>query len=265
MSQSSPATVFFRALVMLVCLIAIPAAAIFGNSFPDVLRSLLAGKWPPTAESEACCASEAPRFEPLPMTQAVMTTPPQPLFPQGQPAGLAPIPPAGAMPSTCPMPTGVSPVSYETAVPAVVANEQPDSYTPTMAAVWPTDSALPGEHDAVRPADSADRSFSPAAVGGFPGTAAALSNGALPSGAVRPPARNAADGVDQFTYIQQRLRSLGATYYLLESWGATYRFHCRVAVGGNPNYTHHFEETNADPLRAMATVLRQVETWVATR
>ena len=80
-----------------------------------------------------------------------------------------------------------------------------------------------------------------------------------------PPAQ-ARSTVDQFTYIQARLRELGATYYLLESWGSReqlYRFYCKVAVGGNPNYTHYFEATDSDPLQAMAQVLRQVEGWRA--
>lgn len=69
---------------------------------------------------------------------------------------------------------------------------------------------------------------------------------------------------DQFAYIQDQLRRLGATYYLLESWGndqPLYRFYCKMAVGGNASYTRYFEATDASPLQAMALVLRQVETW----
>jgi hypothetical protein len=64
--------------------------------------------------------------------------------------------------------------------------------------------------------------------------------------------------------VQERLRELGATYYLLESWGSDqqlYRFYCKVAVGGNADYTHWFEVIHADPLQAMRQVLRRVETW----
>ena len=74
--------------------------------------------------------------------------------------------------------------------------------------------------------------------------------------------------VDQFTHIQSRLRQLGASYYLLESWGngqQLYRFYCRVAVEGNPDFTHCFEATDSDPLRAMAQVLQQIETWQTGR
>ncbi len=67
-----------------------------------------------------------------------------------------------------------------------------------------------------------------------------------------------------FSQIQDRLKQLGATYYLLETWGnqqQLYRFYCKMAVGGNANYTHCFEYIGADPLQAMAEVLKQVENW----
>ena len=69
---------------------------------------------------------------------------------------------------------------------------------------------------------------------------------------------------DQFHVIQTRLRQLGATYYLLESWGnqpQMYRFYCKMAVGGSAQYTRCFEATHADPLQSMEQVLRQVEAW----
>jgi hypothetical protein len=69
---------------------------------------------------------------------------------------------------------------------------------------------------------------------------------------------------DPFASIQQRLRELGSTYYLLETWGSRgdyYRFHTRIAVGGNPDYARHFEATDTEALGAMAKVLEQVEAW----
>ncbi len=69
-------------------------------------------------------------------------------------------------------------------------------------------------------------------------------------------------GGDPFHAVQERLKEMGATYYLLESWGnqqQMYRFYCRMAVGGNPNYTHYFEAIESDPVEAMVRVLRQVE------
>ncbi len=71
---------------------------------------------------------------------------------------------------------------------------------------------------------------------------------------------------DWFTATQQRLRDLGATYYLLETWGRhgeLYRFHCKMAIAGNADYTRYFEATDTDASRAMQQVLRQVEAWRA--
>lgn len=67
----------------------------------------------------------------------------------------------------------------------------------------------------------------------------------------------------QFDGIPSRLQALGATYYVLESWGnqQQYRFFCKMAVGGDADYTHCFEAIEADPLQAMRQVMRQVEAW----
>jgi hypothetical protein len=64
--------------------------------------------------------------------------------------------------------------------------------------------------------------------------------------------------------IENKLQRFGATYYVLEAWGSDqqlFRFYCKMAVGGNADYTHCFEATDADPLQAMLHVLKQVEAW----
>ena len=58
----------------------------------------------------------------------------------------------------------------------------------------------------------------------------------------RPPIRNCRAPVasDQFKYIQERLRQLGATYFVLETYGdekREFRFYCRMSIGGNPRVT----------------------------
>jgi len=71
-----------------------------------------------------------------------------------------------------------------------------------------------------------------------------------------------------FLQIQKRLRELGATYYLLETWGneqRLYRFYCQMSVAGSGNYTRCFEATHSNPLEAMQVVLQQVENWRAKR
>jgi hypothetical protein len=106
-------------------------------------------------------------------------------------------------------------------------------------------------------------------------------SGVVPAGYQAPAdsaamARPAVDGIgqsttgtvhsaaDAFCALQDRLRQLGATYYLLESWGSEqqmYRFYCKMAIGGSADYTRYFEATSADPLQAMLDVVRQVEAW----
>jgi hypothetical protein len=85
---------------------------------------------------------------------------------------------------------------------------------------------------------------------------------ALPVAAVQP-ARPVPIPSD-YNEIQERLKKLGATYYVLESWGndqQLYRFFCKMAVAGDADYVHCFEATHSDPLQAMQQVLQQVETW----
>jgi hypothetical protein len=86
----------------------------------------------------------------------------------------------------------------------------------------------------------------------------------LPAAAGDESARAASiSTADPFRCIQDRLRRLGATYYLLESWGnqqQMYRFYCKMAIGGSAAYTRCFEATNANPLQAMRQVLQEVET-----
>ena len=89
---------------------------------------------------------------------------------------------------------------------------------------------------------------------------------AIAGSAVEPHPSNIGD--ERFERIQQRLRRLGATYYLLEAWGSEdqlFRFHCRMALAGSPGATRHFEATDRDPFEAMSRVLREVEAWRAGR
>lgn len=107
---------------------------------------------------------------------------------------------------------------------------------------------------------TADGTLAPAAAP--PATANSGPETAFPPVATPPSSGH----IDQFTAIQQRLQQLGATYYLLETWGSDrnlYRFYCTMAVGGNANYTRCFEQTDRDPLQAMAKVLSEVEAWRA--
>ncbi len=139
----------------------------------------------------------------------------------------------------------------------------------SVAPEWPTaeqPSAIPSERQAA-PADAvacdADGcrvlpATYEAAVGPSGGRGAAL----VSPSQERPPATG------EFQAICDRLKELGATYVLLESWGdrqEQFRFYCKIAIAGNPNYTYRFEATSPAPLSAMAEVLQQVENWRAAR
>jgi hypothetical protein len=72
-----------------------------------------------------------------------------------------------------------------------------------------------------------------------------------------------AETIARLQQIRQRLEDLGADYVVVEttSGSGQYRFHCRMTVDKNTNYTRPFEALSTDPLAAGEAVLRAVETW----
>ncbi len=226
LEMQSSAAVTFRAAVMLVCLVLVPLAAVFGSSFPQVsqvVKSLLRGNGIPRfagATSETPDprrdAGEAPAFAAgvqLPEASADGVDPR--MLPAASPSGgsAAPAPFGGIMSGS--------------------AHSTPPAAMPSAS------QAAPGP--AVHPATFPSPVNSAAAPLVAPSTACAT-----------------------FQQIERRLRELGATYYLLETWGPNgeqYRFHCKMAIAGNPNYNRHFEATESDPIRAMRAALDQVEQW----
>ena len=65
---------------------------------------------------------------------------------------------------------------------------------------------------------------------------------------------------NRFLTIQERLRTLGARYYRLETWedGQSFHFVCRIAEGESAKI---YEAHGSDPLGTMEKVLKQVEIW----
>jgi hypothetical protein len=258
-SDQSSVVVMLRGLVMLVCLVAIPLAALFGSSLPKVVKALEERRWPTLAELKG--ATSRPANSP---------TEPLPFVPAGTPA---------------PAPTAVVQSPGTTAAPDLSQRRPGDAVDATVSAVMPVryDQAADPPANRDRPAApqpnpastmnavSRPRDFAPAPPPGAglvpidspDSRNAGGSNSAL-GASEPPPLPPRAATSDPYTYIQDRLRQLGATYYLLESWGDQrheFRFYCRMAVGGNPQYTHAFWAIDSDPLRAMGEVLRQVEQW----
>jgi hypothetical protein len=209
--MQSTAVVTLRALVMLVCLVVVPLAAIFGSSLPQAFNSLVEGRGLPSFAGTARATDDArSRGGDAPVFASSSETPPHD----------EPPPPARRTDGT--------------------------------GTLW-----APG---AVPPA--MDRSMAEAA----PQAEMARSSppGAQPMQAGQSAPRDPRMAGEDFQQIEHRLRELGATYYLLETWGNAgqmYRFHCKVSLAANASQSQNFDATDADPLRAMHKVREQVEQY----
>jgi hypothetical protein len=305
LNTQSSATVALRALVMLVCLVVVPIAAIYGISVPDALKQPLQRYFGINIASPAAALSEAPRFMPdAPSSQASIIsaeTPAAANLTAGAPAPLANLaavaapafPSAAAAPATLPPATSPSPLALRGAQNVVNPLGLPQGQA------WDADRAssaiIPAGYqapmDPVKPGPTAGLAGGDVSRSGFNTNQASPSAGQDPANvvpawrlggrtlapAMATPAASLSDvrdgastamaggGRDEgFASIQQRLRELGATYFLLESWGAQgqlYRFYCKMAIGGNANYHRYFEATGTDPIRVMSKVLKEVEAW----
>jgi hypothetical protein len=199
----SSAAVAGRALIMLACVVGIPALALWGTSWSEMVKRVQDFRWP-TVFSPASASTPGATDAPAASPNAT------PLTPAGAPNLVRPLEATAPLqPPLAPAPSAVVPADY-----------QESSPTSRLAVCDGSENAM-----------------------------------------------STASAADPFGSIQYRLRQLGATYYLLESWGSEqqlYRFYCKMAVGGNADYTRSFEAIHADKLQAMREVLRDVEVWKGT-
>lgn len=266
--QQSTTVVMFRALVMIVCLIAVPLAALCGSSLPAILKAAQEGRLPTLAELKGATANlknglaDAPHFvsSSYPNNAALpMSMPSDRRFPAAQAA----LPAAGASwsgPAAVQQPSPVIPARYEAPVDTSRSLER--GSTPPVSS-----GPMPARDLAVqRPASLNVLSGTGEKLIPVNGSNSARAEVAL--GSLGTPSTASANPEESFSYVQDRLRQLGATYYLLESWGdqkREFRFYCRMAVSGNSQYTRSFWAIDNDPMRAMSQVLQQVETWRADK
>ena len=176
--MQSSAVVTFRALVMLLCLVLVPLAAIFGSALPQLFNEIVRGRvYPEIARpgNEAGDArsrgGDAPIF-----------------------AGSGQV--ASGYESSGAARAGVRDAAGSLWAPAAARSNSADS-RPGADALH-SQAHLPAVRGNVAPSSS----YSPAA----PGSPAAATRG-VPASA------------DQFKRLECRLRDLGVTYYLLETWG----------------------------------------------
>ena len=261
--MESSTVLAFRIFVMLSCLVVVPMAAIFGSAFPDVVKSVLVDRivaWGTGKSTEPVSKDAGPGFSQLkPVEGAGMT--------QGDP-NIREAPRWGA------------PTTNAASWPAQEGVAQAAAVMPAAAGMQPGDqpTSLAVANDSGRGTSSPyaqDRTASEAPPYDAPDNARPGNQLSYPAGIAGARGPGAAEGriqpleaPDRFTAMERRLREYGATYYLLETWGKDgelYRFHCKMAVGNNPNYTRHFEATDSDALKAMGQVLERVEAWRAGR
>lgn len=268
--QPSSTVTTLRALVMIACLVGIPTMALRGTAFSAMIREYLVQKLGGSiAETDTMATlDEAPPFVPA-VTGAPELS-----------SGFSDAP-SSATPGI-----GLDRKSHD--APSFSLESEPQASPPRFSGPGLSEQAppfpatirdrslgQPGQQaDAVlanydRPSQLGDRrsqtpTYPPNSVSGpgdYPGQPQNASVGPPPQAAQTV---GESSTVDQFLYIQQRLRDLGADYYLLENWGnegKCYRFHCRVAVANSDNFSKHFEATDEQPLGAMTRVLADVEAW----
>lgn len=258
--QPSSTVTTLRALVMLACLVGIPIMALRGTPYAAMIRGYLVqtlGGSIPEPDTRAGL-DEAPPFVPFdtgtpePSSLSAAVSLPANGYPSTSSDSLATEPQSSAPPFQAPAPPRQSPPPIQGLVghpgrqpDAVLANyDRPSKSTDDrgLSPTYPTAPAVGANDYRGMPSPNAN-------LGPPPQAAQAVGEAAT---------------VDQFVYVEKKLRDLGANYYLLENWGdqgECYRFHCRIAVAKGGNFTKHFEATDAQPLGAMTRVLADVEAW----
>lgn len=251
----SSAVVAFRALVMLACLIFVPLAAIFGSVCPEIVRSTL-------IEPILGAKTHPPGSQPA--LEVVVPAGVSGLFGSAGKERVQPHADAGVAPAW----PGVAAPAEQAAWKSPADGRGAADAEPLVHVAIPTNYATPADA-----ATNLNRLNSPAdgaPTSGYAGAKAAAIQGGLAAASARPAHTEGppAGGQDRFNMLERRLREYGAIYYLLETWGnegELYRFHCKMAIGNNPNYTRHFEATHRDALQAMTQVLEQIEQWRSGR
>ncbi|NLE38345.1 MAG: hypothetical protein GX621_10010, partial [Pirellulaceae bacterium] len=251
--------VTLRALVMLACLVLIPAIAVFGKSLPGLALSLLEDGWARWMARSEECRSAAPEFgsgDAGASTRAA-TDDERSIAPRfGADGSVAPAyASSGAATGSHPAPS--APPRAEVPV-GFYAGSDSDTAIVRLPATFPSPSpeglASPGYAQGSGIADRRDAANSWTST---PSDNQRASGSTPPESAVPTVNGNGSLEGGAFLTIQERLRDMGAVSYRLETWGdrqQLFRFQCEITVHGSPHLTRHFEATDGHPLLAMHKV-----------
>lgn len=267
--QSSGLTAL-RSGVMLVCLIALPLAAVVGTSLPKALNRVLRGQMPAEAAEEPAETDPRPRIgaaesllaDDRSEEDSIVKTPKPAPAAEGyanQSVAAAGVPRARI---TGVRPVGAVPKATITAVRAAPASPSP---------LW-----APAERSARSPRPRNSTAHNVASI-----------NATKKSTASQPPLRrtiytapideanssarvSAPDRLAHASFLagqgERRLEELGAVGVRVEPWGTgrgVYRCDCQVPIPGHNHAWRHFQATARGRDAAVACVAAQVEAWQA--
>jgi hypothetical protein len=266
-------------------LISVPLFAIFGKSLPDVFKGLMEGRGlvlgPAPSNAPAQTSVPAAGASTSPFAQQI----PYRASSDGNNASASAATPTNPMASNSAARSAASPKGFSIGDSAAAA--RPASFqAPSEAAPMGQDAfaartsngtgvariADNGSPNANRVATEQSRLGNPAPDSSLSAARDGFGSGAgsnatadrLPNATTANNALAVSTSDEKFHNAERHLRELGATYYMLETWGADnnqYRFICKMAVGGNAGVNQFFQSTKDDPWRAMEDVLAQVEQW----
>lgn len=290
--MQSTAMVALRTTIMIVCLVAVPLAAVMGTALPRFLASLLDGRGK-TTDAHAPAAQDRPTavagHEP---DQATAADEAVVHLPDGEADGQHP---TAHITAVRPVPDEPLTVRGEPRAPeAPVASVRGVGAAPSTEETSPFWSAGRRTSDSSPPRYSTAQYNSRGAGTNGPSTedtgvqhVKRLKQGlhqanllktdySVDSKAKQEPSERPLVKVipqtgerdpravtnDPFATSEQRLRELGATYYRLESWGDRgefYRCACDVRLGSRSRAARHFEAIEPTASQAVAAVIAQVE------
>lgn len=295
--MQSSAMVALRTMTMIVCLVAVPLAAVLGTTLPKAVQSAFGRhEARQTAQVDKDAVSATAHGHDLvtsaPDSIATLPAPSETMETQDD-AGAPTLPHARI--------TGVRPLDESPTAPEMVANERPIETAPlwnpaprtasTPRARPTTTHFVPSElrqhgRSPLRSAnaDTQAPAYDVRARGDRRGESLQRTVYSQPDEAVAKSAVpvEGEPGVigQRMTPVERvanrgaladgerRLRELGAATYRLEAWGSDgsfYRCSCSVPLAPRSRAARHFESIEAAPSQAIDAVVKQVETWRAKK